>query len=398
MIKKDISHKILFAVSMLLALARPAFGEGTVQHSVAAGGGAGYLLNGLDIYETLIDSKVYGLGQVETGFRPVADDGDYYSWAFNRPISSLGFSYIGTGSLKFKGDSRMGDLFTLYGSFQADLVRTSVFGFGPYVNLGATYTRYKYDPVTNPANFYVGSNVIVLIGAGFDFHFRAGKHFEPGLRLGMSHRSNGMLRVPNFGLNKLQASVYLRYNIDDNDCGRREGPGPEMPQFKKWNWDVYFSGGVHSCDVERGINDERPEGQKWELSHPWLRLNLGACCSYRYHPIFSTGVGVDLFYTQNARRLEECEKQISGRDVKLSPFYCGTYLQQNFRYKNVVASIGFGVYLYKNLGPEDSGWNYQRAAIRFYMPKASDIFVGFAMRAHSFDRSDTLEFTFGKRF
>lgn len=386
--------RLLISAILILGLSFRVCGADDVRHSVVAGGGGGYMINALDIYETFIDSKGYGMGQAEVGFRQ--SDSDYFSWAFNRPVYGLGFSYLGTGALKTKS-GRMGDIFTLYGTFQADLFRDDIFGFGPFINLGAAYTPYRYDAVTNPDNLYVGSNVIVLFGAGFDFHFRAGEHFEPGLRLGLSHRSNGMLRVPNYGLNVVQASMYLRYDIEGNEYGKR-GARPERPEFKKWNWDIYFSGGVHSCDVERGVNSDLPDDMKWEHSHPWLRLNLGACCSYRYHPIFSTGIGLDMFYTQNARRLEECEKLMSGRDVTLCPFYCGACIQQNFHYKNVMASIGFGVYLYKNLGPEDSKWNYQRAAIKYFMPRLADTFVGFAMRAHSFDRSDTLEFTIGKRF
>lgn len=389
--------KVLIPAILLLLLFVPgSLSAGDYTHSVSIGGGAGYMVNSLDIYSNLIDTKVYGHGFAEAGFKSVGED-DYFSWAFNRPTGSLGFSFLGTGAINCKPGSSLGHLYTAYGCFQADLLRTSVFAVGPYLDLGLTYTGKKYDISTNPGNLYVGSNIIMLIGAGFEFRFHTDGHFEPGLRLGYAHRSNGMFKVPNFGLNMLQGGIFLKYNIEESDFGPR-GEKPQASEFKRWTCDLYFSAGVHSCDVERNVIYRLPEGQKWEIGKQWLRFNLGAACNYRYHPIFSSGVGVDLFYTQNYHRLEECEKVLTGNTVHLCPIYCGAYLQQNFHYKNVMASIGLGVYLYKNLGPEDSKWNYQRVAIKYYFEKAADTFIGFAMRAHSFDRSDTWEFTIGKRF
>ena len=124
----------------------------------------------------------------------------------------------------------------------------------------------------------------------------------------------------------------------------------------------------------------------------------------RYHPLFATGIGLDLSYTQNWKRLAEYAAIQAAHDgqpattPQTCPVYLGAYIQQSFFYKNVEIGIGLGVYLFKKLAIEDSTWNYQRTLIRYHIPKAGNIFFGFAMRAHKFDRSDTLEFSFGKRF
>lgn len=193
----------------------------------------------------------------------------------------------------------------------------------------------------------------------------------------------------------------MRYDLSDRHLGRR-GASPERPEFKKWLFDIYFSGGVHSCDAERGLYLEHvlKEGEenRWGSFRPWLRLNLGGTALFRYHPIFATGIGLDVSYTQNWKRLGEYYELVHGTAAKTCPVYVGAYLQQSFFYRNVEVGIGLGVYLFKKLGIEDSTWNYQRALIRWHLPKAGNIFLGFAMRAHRFDRSDTLEFSLGKRF
>lgn len=382
-------HKFL-GTTLLLVLLSTGLTARDSHISVAGGGGAGYMLNGLDIYTNLLNTKIYGHGFLELGYQTRADDNEFYSWAFNHPEMGFGLSYTGTGALECKNGSRLGDLYTVYGFFRCDIVKGNVFSFGPYLNFGLTYTPVKYDYYTNPYNTYVGSNLVILSALGLDGRFHLTRHLDIGIKAMLAHRSNGMLKVPNHGLNKFESGIYLRYSIAETPTGKRIGR-PAVPEFKNWNWDVYCSGGVHSCDAERVIMDP-PDCKSW------LRMNVGGNVYYRYHPIFSTGAGVDLFYTGNAPRLEECELVRSGQKVSLSPLYCGIYLMQNFHYRNVMVTMGFGAYLYKNLGPEDSKWNYQRISARFYIPSAGDIFVGFGMRAHSFDRSDTLEFIFGKKF
>ena len=385
---------------LLLSFAQAAAQKIDMEHqTLTLSGGAGYMINALGIYENLLETKLYGTAAMEFGFQTRQSDDNYFAWAFNYPEMGIGFSWLGTGKLEFKNDSYLKDLYTLYGFFRTDFIKTKVFSIGPFVNLGATYSPSKYDYYSNPANTYIGSNVIVLFGAGLDGAFHISENIDLGIKTTLAHRSNGMLRVPNYGLNKCEMSAYLKYDFSPSENNRR-GSRPHPEDLKRFNVDIYTSSGVHSCDVERhaGTNESLPPEEQWTECRQWLRLNIGADVAYRYHPVFSSGIGLDLFYTGNTRALEKCERILNGNEVKLDPIYAGIYLQQNFHYRNVMASIALGGYLYKNLGPEDSKWNYQRASIRYYLPCAGNVFLGFAMRAHSFDRSDTLEFTFGKRF
>ena len=367
-----------------------------------------HLLNGLWIYDKLIIDKDCLTSGVSVGVNTKPSDNNYWAWAWNLPQYGLGFSYSNMGSIKCRPGSSLGDAYTLYGHAHFDLVRTRHFTFGPNMEFGASYITKTWNAVTNPLNSFVGTPVLVMVGMGLEAGFHITPQWEIGLNAMLTHRSNGMFKVPNHGLNEIATSLYLKYNLAERHLGGR-GPKPEEPEYRKWIYDIYFSAGVHSCDVERVVYQsiilpEEGGPDKWADSRQWLRLNLGGTVSYRYHPLFATGIGLDLSYTQNWTRLAEYAEIQARHDgvdagtVSTCPVYLGAYIQQSFFYKRVEIGIGLGVYLFKRLAIEDSDWNYQRTMIRYHIPKAGNIFIGFAMRAHKFDRSDTLEFSFGKRF
>ena len=359
-----------------------------------------HFLDALNLYEKLIDSYDCVTAGATVGINTCPGDNNYYAWAYNFPEYGLGFSWSNMSSLHAHTGAGLGDAFTVFGYSNIDFVRTRYFSFGPRLEFGAGYHTKKWDPVTNPQNSFVGSSVLVMLGAGLEATFNITPHWEIGLQAMLFHRSNGMLKVPNFGLNGIGAGAALRYNINERYLGKR-GERPEVPEYKKWLYDIYVSGGVHSCDAEREIYQENfvePDQINTWHSTPWARINIGGTVSRRYHPLFATGIGLDMTYTGNWKRLAEYYEVKYGEKTTTCPIYVGAYIQQSVYYGNIEIAIGLGVYLFKRLGIEDSTWNYQRVLLRYHIPKAGNIFFSIAMRAHRFDRSDTLEFTFGKRF
>lgn len=369
--------------------------------SVSASVRGSHLLNGLNIYENLVRSRDCATAVLSFGVNTCPTDDNWYAWAYNFPHYGLGVSYSNMGGISCTPGSSLGNACTVFGYAHFDLLKTRRFSFGPNVEFGASYMTKKWNAATNPSNLYVGSSVLVMVGVGLEAVFSITPRWEAGLNATVTHRSNGMMRTPNFGLNEVAAGVFARYSLSDRYLGRR-GAAPARPEFRKWLYDIYFSSGVHSCDAERAVYLDKvlQEGEenRWGSFRPWIRLNLGGTVAYRYHPVFATGVGLDVSYTENWKRLAEYYELVNGEKTSTCPVYVGAYLQQSFFYRNIEVGIGLGVYLFKKLGIEDSTWNYQRALIRWHMPKAGGIFLGFAMRAHRFDRSDTLEFSFGKRF
>ena len=360
-----------------------------------------HMLNALNIYDNLITSTDCITAGGTLGFNTDPLDDNWWSWAYNYPQYGLGFSYTSMGELACRPGGKLGDVFTLFGYFKSNLLSHSVFSLSPKLEFGASYLTKTWHPRTNALNTYVGTPILVMVGMGLEIGWNMTPNVEIGATAMLVHRSNGMLKTPNHGLNELSTGAFLKYSFSEKYLGKR-GVKPTPPDFKRLIFDVYFTSGVHSCDAERHVYDKlcKLNGQenRWNEQRPWKRLNVGGTVSWRYHPAFASGVGLDVSYTENWKRLSEYYDVQYGTPVKTCPIYVGAYLQQSFYYENVEIGIGLGAYLFKRTGIEDSSWNYQRAYIRYHFSKWDKLWAGFGFRAHSFDRSDMLEFTIGHRF
>ena len=209
------------------------------------------ILDGQGIYENLLDSHVYGLYGISAGLSTRPEDGNWYEWAYNYPTFGLGLSYGRSGSLDFKGQSRLGDIANLYGWAEFDLVRTRSFRFGPLLELGLAFTGQTYDYHTNPANRFIGSHVFALIGTGLQAEWLFTPQWALTGGVYLTHHSNGMLRAPNLGINEFSLGAGVRHYLAPVRFTPRSAVHPGRPAFPKGlHWQVFAAAGVHSCPVE----------------------------------------------------------------------------------------------------------------------------------------------------
>ena len=85
----------------------------------------------------------------------------------------------------------------------------------------------------------------------------------------------------------------------------------------------------------------------------------------------------------------------------------GVAFIQEVYWRNLAVHISLGAYPYRHkgvngpeakaMGDRERGWHYEKAGLRYYMPKLGDTFVGFAIKSHSI-KAEYLEFSIGKRF
>lgn len=373
---------------------------------VGAYGRYSHILDGQGIYDNLLASYDYGIYGLSLSYstRPEDRQGAWYNRAWNYPVFSLGLSYARQGSLAFKHGSRLGDIANLYGAAAFDFVRTARFRFGPLVELGLAFTGERFEVGRNPFNLYVGSRVFALIGAGLQAGWLITPHWELQAGAYLTHHSNGMLRAPNLGINELAFGAGVRYHFNETAWRpARELPRPDRPEFGKGlHWRILAAAGVHSCPVELDAVLQHA-GQGGPLPQDStvpsrVRLLLGAELSWRYSPVFATGIGAELGY--NANNYRETDLILQGREDPrgYSPLRAGLYLIQEFRYRQVAAHIIWGAYLYRRTGlTEDVGATFQKIGIRYHFAR-TPLYAGLDMRAHSFDRSYCLEWSLGCSF
>lgn len=363
---------------------------------VAAFARVSHVMDSFGLYQNMVSSYNYPVFGATWSVSSRPGEGGYYEKAFNYPSAGLGISYARMGSLQFKGSSRLGDLFNLYGWLGFDWIRSGRFRMGPVLELGIAYSPVAYDWKTNPDNKFIGAHVEADLGAGLEMELLLSQHFSLLADVHATHHSNGMTKAPNWGINELAAGGGVRYYLTERTFvpGRTQ-PWPDTPEFGKGlHWNFYGSLAVHNCPVELDGVLAAGLAEKMNGRVPSrLRAQGGVEMVWRYSPVWATGLGLEGGYVANNYRETDLRLGL-GEDPKgYSSFQSGLSVLQEIWYRQLSLEVALGVYVFKKSGlSEDIPWNFQKVGIRYHW---GHCFAGLHMRAHFFDRSYTLEWTVG---
>jgi hypothetical protein len=353
------------------------------------------MLDWHDIYNDILETHESVLMGVQVGLDTHPSDGNWWSAAYNYPSISLGFSYDNAGSMKSWQGTSLGDFYNLYLATEFNFIRTDRFSFGPVLEIGMTYSPIKYNPIRNRSNQFIGSNVLANLAGGVEASLRVHPHWEVALTGYFVHHSNGMTQAPNLGTNQLAAGTKLKYYLAPQDTERKTTL--EKPDFQKGlKWNIYTALGGHSCDWELIAKGPESYPAKYRL-----RAVLGAEASYRYNRLMSTGIGIEGNYADNAYQETDLLRTGTEDPNGYSPLYTSVHLAQYFHYSNFSVNFTLGLYTFKKTGlVEDISRCFQRIGVRYHLPafNTGQLFVGFGMRAHHFDRSYCIEYSTGISF
>lgn len=397
------SRKIIASVAVIMAAtfvssARQSSVFDKDHMNVSLHGRYTHMLDGHNMYRDMLDSYGTGLAGVQVGFDTHPSDSSWWAGAYNYPHLSFGFSYDATGALKTKPGARMGDFYNLYAAMEFDFFRVGPFSMGPVIEVGASFNTARYDPETNIPNKFIGSTLVANLAGGLELKYRFLPQWEIALTGYLIHHSNGMTRVPNWGTNQAAVGAKVKYYFAPAEDFRK--PALEKPDFPKGlRWNVYTAAGVHSCSIEQ--NALQKAGERGYPVKPRLRAIIGVEAEWRYHPLLSTGLGIEGNYAGNTYRQNDLILKGQEDPKGYSPIYTSVHLVQNLHYSNFSLHFAWGVYTFKRVGlSEDMGRCFQRIGARYHLPsfKVGNIFLGFDMRAHFLDRSYCLEYSVGYTF
>ena len=349
-------------------------------------------------------SNGYMTYDVEVGFQTMPSDSCVYVRSYGYPILSVGISVSSLSDFVMDGDSFLPDIYSVYGAFERTHIRKERFSFGHLLNLGITTNPGVYDPVNNPGNTFLSSPVMCYFGGGFFTKWQIGRHWEAGAEVMYRHYSNGMLSVPNGGMDVVGAGVFARYRMEEYSAADFRETSPK-PSFKDKGmiYHISFSGGVHSCRSEFKVYNEMVDDPTLKQikfkRHP--RFCLSADAMYRYALKYATGIGIDLFYSSNMEEIKECDRILYGDNTVTAndymPISVGIAIVQELYWRNLAGYIALGAYPYLRNGVSGcQSRHYEKAGVRYYFPRLGDTFVGFAIKAHNF-RAENFEFTVGKK-
>lgn len=331
-----------------------------------------------------------------------------FSAAYHRPVIGLGLSYNTLGDVIFSyPNGHYSDMLTAYGIFTRDLLVWGPLRFGYDLSLGLSYTKDYYDPLTNGANWFFSSPVMLYVSGGGHLCWELGPRLDLIGDIVFKHNSSARLSYPNTGLNYWGGGLSLRYHFEARPPGGHEGfrtPRIDGSRFTKgWSWEIHAGGGVHACAAEWQAAMESMEWEDFarQRFRKWPMASLGLDAIYRLSGRFGLGLCADAFYASNSDALRQADLILHPDEAdgaQYAPFSCGIGVVQEVFYRDVAFYLQEGVYLYRKTGIQGyHGPFYEKAGFRWYASFLRPFFLGASIKAHYF-KADYLDFTLGLRF
>ncbi len=279
----------------------------------------------------------------------------------------------------------IGDKFAVFGFLNGYFVQRPKFAFFYQLGAGINFWTKKYDFYTNSENLFVGGHVSAHINLGLGISARISPHTDLTLQGDFSHSSNGVLAMPNYGINGLTAEVGLRcrfyeqldlqYTIDT------------ITQFRPINR-LYVS-------VSPGTKQSRSEWAKSDRTAPHLLKHYFATTleiGYlrQPHPKFRYGGGLDLFYNREILTYFKPEERKEGMC-----FMPAAFAAFDLTFSRLVLHTSAGFYLGRYYSFYEPF--YERVGVQFLLGKQKNHLLGVNIKAHLFV-ADYIEWTYGYSF
>ena len=307
------------------------------------------------------------------------------------PEVGIGFQFDGLAGIKAVNGPGMGNIYSLYGYFDRPFLTVGGFslGYSGEFGLGFVFSR-LYNPDTNPWNVMISSPVNAHISLGLQAQYALSRRFDVGIGLFFNHHSNGAVTFPNYGLNAFELA--MRVGMKSPRSMEKQPLEPEDDGFKRrFQFAVQFSGGIMSNEASQLKTLE--EKGTWENDR-YFKYSFQVNAFYRYARTQASGLGFDLYVTPFCDKIAESD----GQGLKYDPVSCGISVLHEMSYRDFSLMVGLGRYLHHNDGLEQAQVLYQMVTLKYYFPKAADMYLGIVLKAHRFRAAESIQFCLGKRF
>ena len=326
------------------------------------------LSNGKPYADDIVNNSYYNGLDFRLGFR-MTDPDNVYSNIYRRPTLGLGF-YAST----FHNED-IGKPNAIYFYFDIPFAfeRNKRLIFSYTGAFGLSYNFNAFDSISNPTNYFVGSEKNCYFHFGFVMGYKITDRFTLSFTTGLKHFSNGSMKKPNAGINLIPFTVGVRYKINKDDILLEKREIPKFKPFNIWNISVAVGSKHYDRDDERN----------------YLKMTYGFNYLRQFNYKIRFGGGLDIFYSA-----PHGSSNISGnKENTISVAVVGAY--EWVMNKNLSVPIDFGVYLFRHEGNEEITPFYERVGMKYRFN--NNIFAAVTIKAHK-GKADYFEWTLGYSF
>ena len=254
---------------------------------------------------------------------------------------SLGFGYY-YGN--FGNPEILGSVHSLYIYYKANFFTVKNFTLNHNLAFGLAYMTKPFDYQTNYLNFAIGTNINLHVNLNLETEYKINNKLTIFSDIGITHFSNGAVKMPNRGINIISISTGAKYFFNNE---KKNIPEKAIPEFNGYNdFRFFITGGlkgIYPC-----------YSKQYPISV--IFANFGRTVSYKSR----IGLGVNLFY--NGSLVKKYETDSVFNSQKKDYLYSGVYFSYDIIFGKISFTIHQGFYLtQKNIDYKI----YQRFGFRY---------------------------------
>ncbi len=289
------------------------------------------------------------------------------------PIKGISLLYTDLG-----GSTYLGKAFAVIPYLDFNLTRKKKLNLFFRFGAGLGYLSKHYTRTGNYKNIAIGSHFNAAIQLMYELRWRATPRLDITAGIGLTHFSNGALKIPNLGINIGSVSAGCAYKIDAVQAPLVHSLKAEAFS-RKWEFRVFALFGCSELYAAYG-----PKFPAYILSGTFLKP-IGKMNKRRI------GAGFDLFYDEaTIESLDRIGQPVKNAVEVLRP---GINFTHQFNFSRLSFVLQFGVYPYTKY--KGDGYLYDRLALHYRIGKHYLIQLG--IKTHLF-RADMIEYGIGYKF
>lgn len=292
---------------------------------------------------------------------------NFYDAKYNSPFTGFGVSWQNLGNPEVLGQS-----YAIFSFMEFKLIDRSRFDFITRINGGLNYITEKYDITTNPENIAIGTNVCFYFNMNFGFHYSfADSPLSLRATGGIIHFSNGSVRKPNLGLNQVNFTLGVAYQLNEI-----ERSTDEIHFDSNSNQKHEFTLMATLVTSDEYTVQPNGRGGGYICSTGSLGYN------YIYSKMGKIGINADVFYNENLYYWydERWDNLIRVHDKPIDILRAGISVGHELVYKKMSFLSYIGMYYYKKVKPNEL--LYSRFGLRYYL--IDNLFLNATIKAYGF--------------
>ncbi|HQH19310.1 MAG TPA: acyloxyacyl hydrolase [Bacteroidales bacterium] len=268
----------------------------------------------------------------------------------------------------------LGSVYTLYPYLNFNLVDHRKLDFNFRLGTGIAYITKKFEPFDNYKNLLIGTNLNVAISLLYELKWAIQQHIQLSTGVGMTHFSNGALKMPNLGINIPTVNVGVAYLLNTNKPFFVPTESLCNKDTTKFEIQSIVSGGIKeiypACGDKFGV-------------FSWSNSLIKTWSLKR-----KIGVGIDLFWEfSNIRSLKRQGIEVKHAYEVIKP---GVHVLHQLRFSRLSLVTQIGFYIYAK--DKSDGPIYDRLALQYKLN--NNILLNVALKTH-FAKADFVEWGIG---